>query len=216
MGLLMMKYLVAISFNTLIIGVQLCWMHVWTCFLVEKSQYRASLISFLVFCYICKYLGSNSIQVAKFWDVCHFRGKKHVNDIFFLQRYLMFNVDISTKKVLLGIFLGCELWDDVCPVAADVAHEKPASWCVCCDLPVPGWAGLLFQLSQPHEVLVTCAFHKKRLQVMKSVLFLGRGNLHALVVGQDLCWFEVTTWPDCHEQTLLTEESRCVLSVIWV
>lgn len=65
MGLLMMKYLVAISYNTLIIGVQMCWMQVWMCFLVVKSQYLASLIS-LVFLYICKYLGSNSIQVTKF------------------------------------------------------------------------------------------------------------------------------------------------------
>lgn len=50
MGLLMMKYLVGFSYNTLIIGVHLCRMHVWTRFLVEKSQYHsASLLSFWVY-----------------------------------------------------------------------------------------------------------------------------------------------------------------------
>lgn len=77
MGLLVMKYLGAISCNTLIIGVHLCWMRVWTCFLVEKSQCLASLSSLWVFLYICKYLDSNSVQVAEFCDICRFRGRKH-------------------------------------------------------------------------------------------------------------------------------------------
>lgn len=43
-----------------------------------------------------------------------------------------------------------------CSMAADAACEKPASWHVCCDFPIPGWAALPLQLSEPHQVLLAC------------------------------------------------------------
>lgn len=189
MGLLRMKYLVAISYNILIIDVHLCWMHVWTCFLVEKSQYHASLISFWVFLFIYKYLGSHSVQMTKFWDICPFKRRKQFKWFFFLQRYFMFKVDISAKKGLAGnISWMWTLWDDVLP-----SGSRCGMWGTC------RLVCLLWPSPQPRlswdsppacstrwSFVHMCFPWQKALSNEVSPV-LGRGNLYALVVGQDLC-----------------------------
>lgn len=158
-----MKYLGAISYNTLIIGVHLCWMRVWTCFLVEKSQCLASLSSLWVFLYICKYLDSNSIQVAEFCDICRFRGRKPWEWYFFPQRYLMFNVGFPAKKmVLLEVFIGCQLSGMMFLPSGSRCSMWKTCKLVCLLWPSTAWAVLPFQLSQTDEVLVTCVLSTTR------------------------------------------------------
>lgn len=118
------------------------------------------------------------------------KGENIVSDIFFLQRYFMFNVDISATKGLAGnISWMWTLWDDVLPSGSRCGMWRTFRL-VCLLWPSPqarlGWASppaFPTRWSFGHMR----AFYDKRLQVMKSVLFLGRGNFCALVVGQDLC-----------------------------
>lgn len=138
---------------------------------------------------------------------------------FFSQGYLVFNVGIPAKKSLAGsIYWISTLWYDVPAQWQQMWHVKNLQAGVfavtfhslsCASLPAfPN------RWSFGH----VCAFYDKRLQVMKSILFLGRGTSPCLGGGSGplLGWCHKLTWLDCREQILLTEESRHVLSVIWI
>lgn len=122
------------------------------------------------------------------------------------------------KKVLLEVFIGCQLsgWCS-CLVAADVACEKRASWCVCCDLPQPE---LCFPSSFPKQMKFwsrVCFLQQETSSnEVNPVSWNGDVSVPWWWVRTLLGWCHKLTWLDCREQILLTEESRHVLSVIWI
>lgn len=127
--------------------------------------------------------------------------------IFFLQNYLMFNVDISAKKGLAGnVSWMWALWDDILP-----SDSRCDMWKTCrlvCLLwpshPRLSWA------SPPDEVWVTCVLSVTRdFKQWSLVLFLGRNLPWCLAGGSgpllgwchNLTWLQRANFADWRKQT---------------
>lgn len=209
-----MKYLVAISCNTLIIGVHLCWMNVWTCFLVEKSQYLARLISLWIFLYIYKCLGSNSLQVTEFWDTYYFRGRKHCEWYFFPQRCSVLTF-LPEENLAGNIYCMWTLWDDVL-----LSGNRCGTWKTC-KLVCLLWPSH-HSLSWAFPPALPARWSFCHLCFLRQETSSNEVSPVSWKGEMSEPWWRVRTSAelmsrlDCHEQILLTEESRHILLVIWI